>query len=59
MNADRQSWHDAWRDLQFLRSRIAAQYCATPDEYENRAQEIEFNLTEADKIRAHSMGIII
>ena len=54
---DRQPWQDPWQDLNFLRGTLTVRYCATPDEYENRA--IEPGFSEADKIAARGMGVIL
>jgi hypothetical protein len=60
---ERQPWQDPWRDLNFLRGKLTVRYCATPDEYENRAIETarweEPIFTEADKIAARGMGVIL
>jgi hypothetical protein len=54
---ERQPWQDPWRDLNFLRGKLTVRYCATPDEYENRAIETEPEFSEADKIRAKALGV--
>lgn len=52
---ERESWQDSWQNLNFLRSKLTTRWQAQSDE--NRAIETEFS--EADKISARGMGVIL
>ena len=72
MTDSRQPWRDPWRDLQFLRDRLCAARGYSREDVTfsrvrvdsngNRLPELpkeEFNPTEADKIRAKALGVIL
>jgi hypothetical protein len=52
---ERQPWQDPWQNLNFLRSKLTPRWQAQSDE--NRAIESEFS--EADKIRAKALGVVL
>ena len=54
-NQERQPWQDPWQNLNFLRGKLTPRWQAQSDK--NRAIEPEFS--EADKIAARGMGVIL